>query len=90
MHVGESEVAALVFVGQPGVVDAQAVQDRRLQVVDVHRVACDVVAVVVRLADRQPRPYAAARQPDRETARVVIAPVLFGRQPPLAVDRPLI
>ena len=42
---------ALELVGQPCVVDAQAVQDRGVQIVDVHRVARDVVAVIVGLAD---------------------------------------
>ena len=38
MHVGQAEVAALELVGQPLVVDAEQVQDRRLEVVDVDRV----------------------------------------------------
>ena len=35
MDVGEAEVAALEAVGQLRVVEAEQVQDRRLQVVDV-------------------------------------------------------
>ena len=35
MHVGEAEVAALVLVRELRVVDAEQVQDCRLQVVDV-------------------------------------------------------
>ena len=35
MHVGQAEVAALESVRQPLVVDAEQVQDRRLEVVDV-------------------------------------------------------
>ena len=37
MHVGQAEVAAGVAVGQLLVVEAQQVQDRRVQVVDVDR-----------------------------------------------------
>ncbi len=55
VHVGQAEVAALEAVGQPLVVDAQAVQDRGVQVVDVDRLLGDVVAEVVGLAvDRCP------------------------------------
>jgi hypothetical protein len=35
VHVGQAVVAALVVVGQLGVVHAEQVEDRRLQVVDV-------------------------------------------------------
>ena len=38
-YVGQPEVAALELERQLRVVDAQAVQDRRVQVVDVDRVA---------------------------------------------------
>ena len=50
-HVGQPEMPALELVGQPRVIDAQAVQDGRVQVVHVDRIAGDVVAVVVGLAD---------------------------------------
>ena len=48
--VGQAEVAALELVGQLFVVDTESVQHRRLQVVHVHRVLDDVVAVIVGLA----------------------------------------
>ena len=64
VHIGQAEVAALELVGQPGVVDAQAVQHRGVQVVDVDRVANDVVAVVVGLAVSDARLDPAAGQPD--------------------------
>ena len=50
MHVRQPEVAALELVDQPGVVDPQQVQDRRVQVVDLDRVLDDVVGEVVGLA----------------------------------------
>ena len=37
--VGQAVVAALVFEGEPRVVDAQAMKQRRVQIVHVHRVA---------------------------------------------------
>lgn len=36
VHVGETEVAALVGIGEPQVVDAQQVQDRGVEIVHVH------------------------------------------------------
>ena len=47
MHVGQAVVAALEFEGQPRVVEAQAVQQRRVQVVDVDWVLSDVVREIV-------------------------------------------
>ena len=47
---GQSHVEPLELEAQPAVVDAQAVQDRGVQVVDVHRVVDDVVAEFVGLA----------------------------------------
>ena len=81
VNVGQAEVAALESVSQPGVIDAETVQNRRVQIVNVHRIARDVVAEVVRLADRHARLDAAARQPHREAARMMIAPVI---RPPSA------
>ena len=53
--VGEPEMAALELECQPGVVDAQAVQNRRLHVVHVDRIVGDVVAVIVGLAETDAR-----------------------------------
>ena len=50
MHVGQAEVAAGVAEGEAFVVEAEQVQDRGLQVVDVDRVLDDVEAEVVGLA----------------------------------------
>ena len=53
---GQPLVEALELEGEPFVVDAQAVQDRGVQVVDVDRVLDDVVAEVVGLAVDRCRP----------------------------------
>ncbi len=53
-HVCQAKRTALELVGQPRVVDAEAVEDGGVQVVHVHRVAHDVVAEVVRFADVMP------------------------------------
>ena len=73
MHVGQAEVAALEAVRQLGVVQAQLVQDRRLQVVDVDRVLDHVVADLVGLAVDVARLHAAAGQPHRVGVDVVVA-----------------
>ncbi|MEY4166252.1 MAG: hypothetical protein RIR52_76, partial [Acidobacteriota bacterium] len=46
MDIGEAEVAPLVFVGQARVIEPQGVEDRRVEVMDVDRIADDVVAEV--------------------------------------------
>ena len=86
-HVGQAEVAALEAVGEPRVVDAQAVQDRGVEVVDVDGVSDDVVAVVVGLAVGDAGLDAAAGQPHREAAAVVVAAVVVLGERALAVDR---
>ena len=50
LDAGQPLVEALELEREPRVVDAQAVQDRGVQVVDVDRVLGDVVAEVVGLA----------------------------------------
>ena len=56
MHVGQAVVAALEAVGQLRVVEAEQVQDRGLQVVDVDLVLGDAEAEFVGLAVRDTRP----------------------------------
>ena len=56
VDVGQAEVAAGVAVGELGVVEAEQVQDRGVQVVDVDLVLDGVVAVVVGLAVDDARP----------------------------------
>src|SRR5439155_750040 len=84
----QTEVAALVFKGQPGMIDAQAAQNCRLQIMDVDGVAHDVIAMVVGFAQSDPRLYAAAGHPDREAARMMVSTVLGGGQAALAINGP--
>ena len=62
MHVGEAELAALVGVGQALVIKAEAVEDRRLEVVRVNRILDDMEAEVVRRAVGEAR-FDAATNP---------------------------
>ena len=72
-HVGEPEVTALESVGEPGVVDAEQVQNRRLEIVRVDWVLRDVVAEVVGRAVGHAAADAAAAHPDREAPAMVVA-----------------
>ena len=62
MDVGQAEIAASVAVGQLLVVEAEQVQERRVQVVDVHLVLRHVEAELVALANRHASLHAAAGQ----------------------------
>ena len=65
VDVGQPHVAAAEAIGQPLVVDAQEVQHRGVQVVDLDLVLDGVVAVVVGGAVDRAALDAAAGQPDR-------------------------
>ena len=54
MHIGEAELPALVAVGQPFVIEAKAMQNCCLQVVNVHRVFNDVETKVVEVNSGRP------------------------------------
>src|SRR5262249_27812397 len=73
-HVGESEIAARVAIGQLLVIDSEQMQDRRVQVVDVDLPLDGTVAVLVGRAVRETALDAAARQPGGEAIRIVSAP----------------
>ena len=83
VDVGEAEIAALVFVGEPRVVDAEEMQDRGVEVVDVDAVGRDVVAEVVGGSNGGARLDASSRRPKGEAAGVMIAAVVGGGPPVL-------
>jgi hypothetical protein len=76
VHVSQPVVTALEFKRQLGVVDSQTVENGRVQIVHVDRIAGDVVAVVVRFPVGNPRLDACAGEPNGEATRVVIAAVI--------------
>ena len=71
--VCQAEIAARVAEGQALVIQAQEVQDRGLQIVDVDRVFDDVKTQIVGGAIERARLDAAAGHPHRECLRVMIA-----------------
>lgn len=87
MHIGQSVAAALEAKSQFCVVDAQAVEQCGVQVVDVDGILGDVVAVVVRAAVSLPTFDAASGQPQTEAAWMVISSVVVLREVSLAIHR---
>src|SRR5205809_79005 len=86
MYVRQTMVAPLVAVSQTAVVDAQAVEHGGVQVVDVDRIRNDVVGKIVGLSVADARLDAAARQPEGEAARVMVAAIVVGGEGALAID----
>src|SRR3954466_15242797 len=83
-HVGEAEIAAAVAIGQLRVIDAEQVENRRVEIVDVHRLVNSLEAEVVGGAVDHSTLDAAPGPPHREAERVVIPPIL--RLPGAAAD----
>ena len=78
MHVRQSVIAALEAVGELRVIEAQEVQDGRLQVVDVDFVLGDEVAEFVRRAVGHAGLHAAAGHEHGEAVRIVVAAQVGG------------
>ena len=87
MDIGKPEIAALVAVDEAFVVDAHEVHEGGMEVVHMHRLVDNVVAVLVCLSVADTRLYAAAGEPHGETAWVVVAAVVGFSEDTLAVGR---
>ena len=87
MHIGEPEITALGPEGQPFMIDAEAMENRGVEVVDVNAVVHEVVGEVVGLTENEPALHTTAGHPQRETARVMIAPEALLAQFALAITR---
>ena len=74
-HVRQSEVASRIFVRQLFVIQAQRVQQSRMQVVHVNFPGDRFVTQFVGFAIAETGPSPAARQENREPARVVVSTV---------------
>lgn len=86
MHICQAEVPPLKFECQPLMVNSQAVEDRCVQVMNFHGILRDVVTEIIGFADAIPRFDAAAREPNRKTARMVVASVIRLREVALGID----
>ncbi len=87
MHIRKPVMPSLKLEGQPLVINPQAIQNRRLQIVDVNRIPHDVVTVIVGLPVGDATPDSATGQPDGETEWMVVTAVIVARQFTLAVNR---
>src|SRR6266487_2082958 len=72
-HIGESEVPSGVAISQTLVVEAQKVQNRRVQVVDVHRILRGPEAKFVGRAIHRAALHAATSEPHAEAVVIVVA-----------------
>src|SRR5262249_21509553 len=72
MHISQAEVASLEAGRQPGVVQAQQVQDRGLNVVDMHGILHDVEPLLVSRPAGQARFETAADHEYRIRERVMV------------------
>ena len=79
MHIGQTEIAALVAIREAFVVEAEQVEQRGVEVVDVHGVFGDLVTEVVGCAVGDPGFHAAAGHPNGERVLVVVASKFGGR-----------
>ena len=72
-HIGKPEVTALVGEGEVLVVQSEAVQQRGVEVVDVHLVLLGEVSEIVGRPVDDARSNPPACQPHREAVRMMIA-----------------
>src|SRR6185369_12162660 len=86
-YPGQALIQSLITVGETLVVDAEQLQDRRLQVAYMYAVANDVIAEVIGFPVHHAALDTTARQPLGEAARVMVAPVVGVRQLALRIDR---
>ena len=69
-------------------INAKTVQDRRVQIVHMHRVLSDVVTELVRGPVGDAGLNASARHPDGEASGMMIPAVVLGCELPLTIDSP--
>ena len=73
MNVGEPARCAVVVIGEPFVVEAEQVEDRGVEVVDVDHVLDGLVAELVGGPEAEPMLDAGAGEPGGEALGVVVA-----------------
>src|SRR5438093_1004454 len=73
VNIGETEVAALEAEGQPGVLEAQQMQEGGVDVVDMTTVLYGIEAEFVGLAHGAAGLHAAAGKPHRERVDMMVA-----------------
>ena len=87
MHIGQAILATLEFERQLPVVNAQAVQNCGVEIVNVNRTVGDVVGEVIRCSDRDARLDPASCQPHCKTSAMMVTTVVVAFERSLTVDR---
>jgi len=87
-HSGQTLVQSLEFISESLVVDAHAVQDCGVQIVDVHGIFRDVVAEIVGLTEGHATLDSTASHPHAKIPRLVLSAIVVLGQATLAVDSP--
>src|SRR6266480_4306657 len=77
-YVSETEFATHIFIGQPSVVKAQAVQQRGLQVVNVDGILHDVQTIIIRFTHHLTSFDSTSSHPHAVSIRVVVASGVVG------------
>ena len=86
LNPGEPLVETLMPVGEPAMVAAEELQDRGVEIPDVHRVLDDVVAKLVGGSVQRATFGSASGHPHGKTPRMVIPAIVLFRNTALAVD----
>ena len=88
MHIGQTVITALESVGQPLVIDAQQMKQRRVQIVDVHSVLDDIEREGVRFTVDRAWSDSATSHPNGKASSMVVTPVIGVSQVSLAIGCP--
>ena len=79
VHISQAEIASLMPECQLLVINAQAMQDRGIKIMDMNRILGHVIAKIIGLAINDSRLNTATRHPLGVTTGVMIASVIrFG------------
>src|SRR5947207_2780787 len=73
IDIRETEIASGVAVGEFFVIESKLVENRRVQIVEMHAAIHDAEAIFIGRAEGQPAPDAAAGHPGAETFRLMLA-----------------
>ena len=86
VHIRETIIASLVREDQLLMVDAQKMQDGRVEIVNMDRVLGDVVGEIICFTVHMTLLDPASSEKDAETAWVVVASVVFLGESALAIN----
>jgi hypothetical protein len=75
-NIRKAEASALMLVSQLGVIHPEAPQNGRMEIVNIHRILHNVIAVVIRLAVGLAAFNPTARHPNRKASRMMIAAIV--------------